>query len=102
MAYIKRTLSQALLKADKHFKVILLTGPRQTGKTTLLENLQKNSRTYTSLDALDLRIAAQEDPAGFIANLSLPVLIDEAQYAPELFSYIKILVDQHKNKTGLF
>lgn len=100
--YIKRTISEQILEADKRFKVLLLTGPRQIGKTTLLENLQKNSRSYVSLDALDIRLAAKEDPAGFIDRLNLPVLIDEVQYAPELFPYIKMVVDKEKNRRGLF
>lgn len=100
--YIKRTIEQHILDVNKSFKVLLLTGPRQIGKTTLLENLQKKSRSYISLDALDVRLSAKEDPAGFIDRLSLPVLIDEVQYAPELFSYIKIAVDKDKTKRGLF
>lgn len=99
--HIERTLSQSILDASKSFKVILLTGPRQVGKTTLLENLQKDNRSYVSLDALDVRAAAQEDPAGFIERLKLPVLIDEVQYAPELFPYIKMKVDKLKTP-GLF
>lgn len=100
--YIKRTIEQHILDVNKSFKVLLLTGPRQIGKTTLLENLQKESRSYVSLDALDIRLSAKEDPAGFIDRLSLPVLIDEVQYAPELFSYIKIAVDKEKAKKGLY
>ena len=100
--YIKRTLSKTILSANETFKVLLLTGPRQIGKTTLLEHLQANKRHYISLDALDVRAAAKEDPAGFIDTLPLPVLIDEVQYAPELFSYIKIAVDRDKSKTGQF
>lgn len=100
--YITRTISQQILEATKGFKVILLTGPRQIGKTTLLENLQKPSRSYISLDTLDIRLGAKEDPAGFIDRLRLPVLIDEVQYAPELFSYIKMIVDKEKRKRGLF
>ena len=100
--YITRTISQQILEANKGFKVILLTGPRQIGKTTLLENLQKPSRSYISLDTLDIRLGAKEDPAGFIDRLRLPVLINEVQYAPELFSYIKMIVDKEKRKRGLF
>ena len=99
--YIKRTLSRSVLEADQSFYVVLLTGPRQAGKTTLLQNLQKNGRSYVSLDDLNSRLAAREDPAGFIDRLNLPVLIDEAQYAPELFPYIKMTVDKAK-KPGLF
>jgi uncharacterized protein len=99
--HIKRTLSKAVQKASKSFRVILLTGPRQVGKTTLLQDLQKTTRSYVTLDDLNTRIKATDDPAGFIQLLDLPVLIDEVQYAPELFSYIKMIVDQEK-KTGLF
>ena len=98
--YIQRSLSKIVLKTSQSFKVLLLTGPRQVGKTTLLKKLQKN-RSYISLDNKDACIAANEDPAGFIDRLKLPVLIDEVQYAPELFPYIKMIVDQTK-KNGLF
>ncbi len=98
---IKRTLSNHILEASKAFYVVLLTGPRQVGKTTLLQNLQKNDRSYVSLDDIDTRIAAKEDPAAFIDRLKLPVLIDEAQYAPEIFPYIKMVVDKAK-RPGLF
>lgn len=91
---IQRTLSKQILEASKTFKVILVTGPRQIGKTTLLKNLSESDRSYITLDDLDTRIAAQQDPKSFIANLSYPVLIDEVQYAPDLFSYIKMKVDQ--------
>lgn len=100
--YISRTLADYILQINDSFKVLLLTGPRQIGKTTLLENLQQDVRSYVSLDALDKRMAAKEDPAGFVAALDLPVLIDEVQYAPELFSYIKMVVDKQKEKRGLF
>ena len=92
--FIQRTLGQAILKASDSFRVILVTGPRQAGKTTLLQYLQNKGRSYITLDDLDTRLAAQQDPAGFIDRLRLPVLIDEVQYAPDLFPYIKMAVDQ--------
>lgn len=98
---IKRTLGQSILDASESFKVVLLTGPRQVGKTTLLQELQKKTRSYVTLDDLDLRLAAQQDPASFLDRLELPVLIDEVQYAPNLFPYIKMVVDKEK-KNGLF
>ena len=97
---IGRTLTQAIQETSDNFKVLLLTGPRQVGKTTLLQEVQKSSRSYVSLDDLGARLSAQKDPAGFLDRLNLPVLIDEVQYAPELFPYIKMLVDQEK-KPGL-
>ncbi len=91
---IKRTLSKSIVRVSGGFKVLLLTGPRQVGKTTLLQNVDKKKRTYVTLDDLTQRAAALSDPAGFIQNLELPVLIDEVQYAPDLFPYIKIAVDR--------
>ena len=98
---IKRTIAKTILSASETFKVVLLTGPRQVGKTTILQELQKDNRSYVSLDAIDTRLSAKEDPQGFIDRLKLPVLIDEVQYAPELFPYIKMKVDELK-KNGLF
>lgn len=94
--YIKRILGAAIKEASKSFRVILLTGPRQVGKTTLLEHIEKKTRSYVTLDDLNTRIAAENDPEIFLQSLELPVLIDEVQYAPSLFPYIKILVDKLK------
>ena len=101
MIYIERTLEQTVTEASAAFKVVLLTGPRQVGKTTLLQKLKERERSYVSLDEPDTRFAAKRDPAGFISRLRLPVLIDEVQYVPELFPYIKIMVDR-AGETGLF
>lgn len=79
----------------------MLTGPRQVGKTTLLQDAEDQSRAYVTLDDLGMRLAAQQDPASFLARLDLPVLIDEVQYAPNLFPYIKMAVDKAK-QPGLF
>lgn len=95
---IDRTLSQAVLEASQNFKVVLLTGPRQVGKTTLLKKLEQGERSYLSFDDVDARFAAKEDPAGFVQRLKLPVLIDEVQYVPEIFPYIKMRVDQSAEK----
>lgn len=97
---IQRTLSETIKETNKTFRVILLTGPRQVGKTTLLQSLEPKKRHYVTLDDLNLRTLAQQDPMGFLDRLQLPVLIDEIQYAPELFSAIKILVDREQ-KPGL-
>lgn len=98
---INRTLGHSILEASTNFKVVLLTGARQVGKTTLLQHLQKDSRSYVTLDDLNMRIAAQQDPVSFLDRLQLPVLIDEVQYAPNLFSAIKMTVDKAQ-KNGLF
>ncbi len=91
---IDRIIAKQILIASEAFKVILLTGPRQVGKTTLLKKLSKGKRSYVTLDDLDTRILAQNDPQLFIEQLEYPVLIDEVQYAPKLFSYIKMKVDE--------
>jgi len=98
---IKRTLSSSIEQASQSFKVIMVTGPRQVGKTTILEEMQKGQRSYVTLDDLSQRVSAQEDPASFIERLQLPVLIDEVQYAPNLFPYIKMKVDKDKT-AGMF
>ena len=74
--YIERTISGTVTKTSRAFKTLLLTGPRQVGKTTLLNRLREEERSYVSLDEADLRFSAKRDPAGFISRLKLPVLID--------------------------
>jgi uncharacterized protein len=97
----QRTLAKAIIEINRHFPVLLLTGPRQVGKTTLLELCADEGRRYVSLDDLDLRQLAQNDPGLFVQTYPAPLIIDEVQYAPELFSYIKIQVDKEK-KNGLY
>ena len=97
----ERTLESAIKQASKSFPVILITGPRQVGKTTLLESCCDKNRRYVSLDDLFQRNLAKEDPELFLQKNPPPIIIDEVQYVPELFTYIKILVDKIK-KPGLF
>lgn len=94
-------MESVIKKISKSFPVLLVTGPRQVGKTTLLEMCASENMTYISLDDLDVRNLAQNDPGLFIQTYTPPLIIDEIQYAPELFSYIKIIVDREK-KNGLF
>ncbi len=92
--YINRILENKFTEISKEYSCILLTGPRQIGKTTMLRHLMKGTdRKEVSLDDLEERKLAKEDPAMFLKIHPAPVLIDEVQYAPELFSYIKIAVD---------
>ncbi len=95
MSYIKRDIETLVLDTSKEYAALLITGPRQVGKTTMLRQLMDDSRNYVTLDDLDERKLAKEDPALFLSLHPAPVLIDEVQYAPELFSYIKILIDSH-------
>jgi predicted AAA+ superfamily ATPase len=91
--FYPRTLHDRWLQASEQFPVLLLTGPRQVGKTTLLEHLREPDRRYVTLDDPVLRALANEDPALFFQRFPPPLLIDEIQYAPGLMPYIKIRVD---------
>ena len=93
MNYIKRDIENIITKLTKEYSCILITGPRQVGKTTVLKQLMDPNREYVTLDDLDERRIAKNDPAMFLQMHPLPIFIDEVQYAPELFSYIKIAVD---------
>ena len=99
--YIKRTLEKAIKHASSFFPVVFITGPRQVGKTTVFENCESKKRNYVSLDTLEERELAKSDPRRFLERHQAPVLIDEIQYAPELFPYIKAIVDREKKK-GMF
>ena len=92
--YIERALERKFIEISKEYSCILLTGPRQVGKSTMLRHLMEGTnRKEVSLDDLEERKLAKEDPAMFLKMHPAPILIDEVQYAPELFSYIKIEVD---------
>jgi len=100
MKYIKRHMEDRVLELSKSWPVILLTGPRQAGKTTMLKSMAEREgvgREYVSLDDLSMRELAKSDPKMFLELHKPPALIDEVQYAPELFTYIKIHVDEHHN-----
>ncbi len=108
--YIKRLLENDIIENSKSFPVILLCGPRQVGKTTVLERLSKDKINYVSLDDPLERKSAKEDPAMFLENHKVPLIIDEIQYATELLPYIKIKVDKARledienksDSTGLY
>ena len=97
---IRRALARKLRQAARAFPVVTLTGPRQSGKTTLVRSEFK-SHAYVSLELPDQRAFALEDPRGFLAQFRGPVVLDEAQRAPELFSYIQGLVDE-RDRPGQF
>jgi len=100
MSYIRRDMEDAFLRVSNQFKVVLVTGPRQVGKTTMMKTLMAGTdRKYVTLDDLAIRGLAKNDPATFIRTYSPPVFIDEVQYAPGLFSYIKVQVD-NRNRNG--
>ena len=100
--YIERELERKFLKMNTAFKAILVTGARQVGKTTMLKHLAEGqNRTFVTMDNARNRELAQRDPQLFFQMFKPPILIDEAQKAPELFEYIKELCDATEEK-GLF
>ncbi len=92
MTYIARELERKFLKANNFFKVVLVTGARQVGKTTMLKHLAVD-RTYVSMDNYMARSLAQSDPVLFFQTYKPPILIDEVQKAPQLFEQIKVICD---------
>ena len=94
--YYERTIEQTIKKISATFPVLIVTGPRQVGKTTLLSRLAEKERVIVSLDNPTSRALAKRDPELFLQRYQPPILIDEIQYAPELFDYIKIHVDREK------
>ena len=93
MSYIKRDIENKILSLSQEYACILVTGPRQVGKTTMLRQLMSSERNYVTLDDMEERRLAKTDPALFLQIHDLPLFVDEVQYAPELFSYIKIVID---------
>lgn len=104
MTYIKRAAEDTIARVSDMFPVLLVTGPRQVGKTTLLQKLSESQResgiqrNYVTLDDPDVRYLAKHDPALFMQRYTPPVFIDEIQYATELLPYIKMSVDRSRRK----
>ncbi len=101
MKYYTREIERVLLKAVKQFRIVVLTGARQTGKSTLLQHLFLKTHKYISLDDPKILKLAAEDPELFFQEFKQPLIIDEIQYAPQLLKYIKMLVDK-SSKRGQF
>ncbi|MBP3832002.1 MAG: ATP-binding protein [Clostridia bacterium] len=93
-----REVKERIKKINNTFRVLVVTGPRQVGKTTLLESMMPKNMTKVSLDDETLRKEAQENPKIFLDSYSTPLFIDEVQYAPQLFPYIKMKVDKNKER----
>ena len=98
--YIKRDLELLLKKAFKQFPAVIITGARQSGKSTLVKHVFPEAK-YISLENLNIRNFAKKDPEGFLSEYKPPIIIDEIQEVPELLSYIKTLIDQNR-KSGMF
>ena len=97
----ERNVAKKIKELSENFIVVLVTGARQTGKTTLLKSLMPDNMTYVTLDDEVLRNQAKTDPRLFLEEHSAPIFIDEVQYAPELFPYIKMIVD-NSSECGKF
>jgi len=102
MKYLPRILEQKIIDLSRLFQVIVITGARQVGKSTLLEHLNLSQNSLIVFDpVVDIRNARQ-DPDLFLKNISLPAVLDEVQYAPELIPAIKRFVDKRRDEKGLF
>ncbi|MCP4681742.1 MAG: ATP-binding protein [Desulfobacterales bacterium] len=101
-AYIRRSMEQVLKRAVSEFPAVVLTGPRQAGKTTLLRRLFGKRCGYVSLELPDIRAAAMEDPRSFLKRYPPPVIFDEVQYAPDLLPYVKDNIDDHRDRKGQY
>src|SRR5690554_4384463 len=96
----KRTLKKEIEKLIKQFPVVLISGPRQVGKSTLVHQFTHNGFSYVSLDNLNIRASANADPLQFIQSYKLPLIIDEVQYEPKLFDVIQSIVNQERIGKG--
>src|SRR3990172_699646 len=101
--YRRRLLEKTLSVTEKTFPVTVTTGPRESGKSTLLANyFRKRDHSFISLDDPSVRARIMDDPHGFLGGLSRPVVLDEIQYVPEIASYIKIYVDRDRKPGSWF
>ena len=101
-SYIERSLEPVLSKAAAEFPAVVLTGPRQSGKTTLLLHLFGRQCRYVSLEPPDVRAVAAQDPRGFLESYPAPAIFDEVQYAPDLLPYIKEKIDANRARKGQY
>ena len=100
--YIRRSIEPVLKRAAREFPVVVLTGPRQSGKTTTLRTLFGRTHGYASLEPPDVRAAASADPRAFLEMHPPPVIFDEIQHAPDLLPYLKERVDAERRRTGRY
>ncbi len=100
--YIHRQIESVLKKAAKQFCAVAVTGPRQSGKSTLLKELFSKTHNYVTFDDPIVREQAISDPRLFLDNAGEKVIIDEIQYAPQILSYVKMVIDNNRERKGQF
>lgn len=98
MTYIKRTIEESITTASKYFPCIVIYGPRQVGKSTTINELFENKIKSISLDTLEYRVRANENPKLFLETIGYPIIIDEIQKAPLLLDEIKVIIDNKKKE----
>ena len=98
---IAREISPIAARLATQYPVLTVTGPRQSGKTTLCKQLFI-SKPYVSLEDIETRRYATDDPRGFLAQFPDGAILDEIQKCPDLFSYIQTIVDQKKNQRDVY
>ncbi len=102
MEYLERSLEPVVRKAARNFPAVVLAGPRQSGKTSFLRNLFRETHRYVSLEPPDVRAAATDDPRSFLERYPPPAILDEVQYVPGLIPYVKERIDKCREKTGQY
>ncbi len=100
--YIERSLEPVLRRAVSQFPAVVLTGPRQSGKTTILQRLFGSRCQYVSLEPPDVQASALHDPRTFLEMVPPPAIFDEVQYAPGLLPYIKEKIDANRHQPGQY
>ena len=101
-SFIERSLTPTLLEVLGEYPAVMLIGPRQAGKTTLVQHHLDETFNYVSLDDLEMRRLATSDPRAFLAMYPEPVIFDEIQHAPDLLPYIKVRIDSERHKCGRY
>lgn len=98
MQYVERNIEKLFCDEEKMFPVVMVIGPRGVGKKSLLKNVLGRKINYVSLGNFKDRMLAKEDPELFLRTYETPLIIDEFQYAPDILSYIKMIVDERRQE----